>query len=64
MTYTHAPARPQDKAGICAYLGDISPATYDKWQAKGIVPGPVRGTYRYDLRTQDRALDRLAGLDR
>ncbi len=55
--------RLHDKAGICAYLGDISPATYDKWHAKGIVPGPVRGTNRYDLRAHDKALDRLAGLE-
>lgn len=58
-----AQARLQDKAGICAYLGNISSATYDKWQAKGIVPGPVRGTNRYDLRAHDKALDRLSGLD-
>ncbi len=55
-------ARLQDKAGICAYLGGISPATYDKWHAKGIVPGPVRGTNRYDLRAHDRVLDHMAGL--
>jgi hypothetical protein len=56
-------ARLHDKAGICAYLGDISPATYDKWHAKGIVPGPVRGTNRYDLRAHDAALDRIAGIN-
>lgn len=55
-------ARLQDKAGICAYLGGISPNTYDKWQAKGIVPGPVRGTNRYDLRAHDSAIDRISGL--
>lgn len=55
-------ARLQTKEGICAYLGGISPATYDTWHAKGIVPGPVRGTNRYDVRAHDGALDRLAGL--
>lgn len=55
-------ARLQDKAGICAYLGDISPSTYDKWHSKGIVPGPVRGTNRYDVRAHDAALDRLSGI--
>ncbi|NML93760.1 hypothetical protein [Novosphingobium olei] len=50
------------KEGICAYLGDIKPATYDSWQAKGIVPGPVPGTNRYDIRAHDAVLDRLGGL--
>jgi hypothetical protein len=57
-------ARLQDKAGICAYLGDISAATYDKWQARGLVPGPVRGTNRYDVRAHDAALDLASGLTR
>lgn len=55
-------ARLQTKEGICAYLGDISHATYDNWQAKGIVPGPVPGTSRYDIRAHDRAIDRAGGL--
>ena len=52
------------KDGICAYLGEISHATYDSWHAKGIVPGPVPGTNRYDIRAHDAALDRAAGLDK
>ena len=55
-------ARLQTKEGICAYLGDISAATYDNWQAKGIVPGPVPGTSRYDVRAHDRAIDHVGGL--
>lgn len=55
-------ARLQSKEGICAYLGNISPATYDSWQAKGIVPGPVAGTNRYDLRQHDHVLDLRAGI--
>lgn len=52
------------KEGICAYLGGIKPSTYDGWHAKGIVPGPVPGTNRYDIRAHDMALDRIAGLDK
>lgn len=52
-----------DKAGICSYLGGISPATYDAWSARGIVPGPVRGTNRYDIRAHDAALDRVSGIN-
>jgi hypothetical protein len=57
-------SRLQTKEGICAYLGHISAATYDAWLAKGIVPGPVAGTNRYDLRAHDHVLDRIAGLTR
>lgn len=56
------PPRLLTKAQICAYLGDITPSTYDNWQAKGIVPGPVRGTNRYDVRAHDALLDRIAGI--
>lgn len=55
--------RLQSKEGICAYLGHISAATYDAWQGKGIVPGPVAGTNRYDIKAHDKALDRCGGLD-
>lgn len=55
-------ARLQSKEGICAYLGHISAATYDAWQAKGIVPGPVPGTTRYDVRQHDMVLDQRAGI--
>ncbi len=55
-------ARLQTKDGICEYLGHISPATYDAWQAKGIVPGPVAGTTRYDVRAHDHLLDRRSGI--
>jgi len=54
--------RLQSKDGICEYLGHISHATYDSWQAKGLVPGPVPGTNRYDLRQHDHVLDRRLGL--
>ena len=54
--------RLQSKDGICEYLGHISHATYDNWQAKGLVPGPVPGTNRYDLKQHDHVLDRKLGL--
>ncbi len=56
------PPRLLTKAQICAYLGEISAATYDSWQAKGIVPGPVPGTTRYDVRAHDALLDKIAGI--
>lgn len=53
-------ARLQTKAGICVYLGHISPATYDTWFVRGLVPGPVEGTSRYDVRQHDIVLDARA----
>ena len=55
-------ARLQTKEGICEYLGGISATTYDTWQARGLVPGPVPGTTRYDQRQHDQVLDKATGL--
>jgi hypothetical protein len=58
----HLIPRLVNKDRICAYLGDISAATYDKWHARGLVPGPVPGTNRYDVRQHDHVLDDRLGL--
>jgi hypothetical protein len=50
------------KEGICGYLGDITSATYDKWRSRGIVPGPVPGTNRYDIKQHDHLLDKKGGI--
>jgi hypothetical protein len=52
------------KEDICGYLGGISPPTYDKWLSRGLVPGPVPGTNRYDLRQHDHVLDVKLGLSK
>lgn len=62
MTAFNPMARLQSKEGICEYLGGIAAGTYDQWHARGIVPGPVPGTTRYDVRQHDHVLDRKAGL--
>jgi hypothetical protein len=56
-------ARLTDKTGICVYLGNIAAATYDTWRERGLVPGPVPGTTRYDIKAHDAALDRAQGID-
>lgn len=53
--------RCQTLEGICEYL-NITPATYRGWRALGLVPGPITGTSRYDLRQHDMVLDQRAGL--
>jgi hypothetical protein len=51
-----------NKERICGFLGEISAATYDKWQARGYVPGPMPGTNRYDVKAHDKAIDACSGL--
>lgn len=44
------------------YCGCESLTAFDKWVAKGIVPGPIPGTHRWDRKAIDHALDRRSGL--
>ena len=44
-----------------AYCG-LTPEGFAVWQARGIVPGPIGGTKRWDRRALDAALDRHSGL--
>lgn len=44
------------------YVG-VEPATFDKYRQRDLLPGPMRGTMRWDRRALDRAMDRLSGLD-
>jgi hypothetical protein len=40
----------------------LTPSGYDLWRRKGLVPGPVPGTRRYDAKALDLALDKAMGL--
>jgi DNA-binding transcriptional MerR regulator len=40
----------------------VTPSAFDQWKRKGIVPGPVPGTRRYDAKALDLALDKAMGL--
>jgi hypothetical protein len=44
-----------------AYRGCASSA-FDDWQRRGIVPGPIRGTKRWDRKAIDATLDKASGL--
>lgn len=45
-----------------AHYCGLSPSGLDAWVRAGIVPGPIAGTKRYDLRAIDAALDRHSGI--
>jgi len=61
--HTHAALAPRGltRAEAAAYLR-LSPTTFDDWQRRGIVPGPIAGTKRWDKWAIDAALDRASGL--
>ena len=48
----------QEAAAYCR----LTVAAYRKWQAKGLVPGPMPSTQRYDLYAIDRALDKCSSI--
>jgi hypothetical protein len=64
-TLRFAPLLPRvvTKQQAAEYLG-ISEPGFDGWVKKGILPGPIPGTNRWDLRTIDRTLDEAAGATR
>lgn len=45
-----------------AYCGCETTDAFDDWVRRGIVPGPMTGTRRWDRKAIDRALDRRSGL--
>lgn len=49
------------KADAAAYCG-CSEDAFDTWVKKGIVPGAIPGTQRWDLKAIDWYLDRASGL--
>ena len=44
------------------YCGCNSLAAFDRWRQRGIVPGPIPGTTKWDRKALDAALDRASGL--
>jgi hypothetical protein len=50
------------KEQAAAYCGCESVDAFSDWVRRGLVPGPMKGTHRWDRKALDRALDRLSGL--
>lgn len=48
-------------ATAAAYLG-VTPATFFRWVAAGLIPKPLPGTRRWDRRALDLTIDRLSGI--
>ena len=44
-----------------AYCG-VSPETFDDYRRRGIVPGPISGTSRWDRKLIDMWLDKASGI--
>lgn len=50
------------KQQAAEYCGCSTLAAFDHWRSKGIVPGPIPGTTRWDRKALDAALDRASGI--
>jgi hypothetical protein len=49
------------KSEAATYCG-LSLSSFSDWQRRGIVPGPVPGTHRWDRKALDSALDKMSGI--
>lgn len=57
-----APTAPRGmtRGQVAAYLS-LSPTSIDVWMRKGIIPGPIPGTSRWDRLAIDDAIDQASG---
>jgi len=55
------PPRGLTRDAAAAYCG-LSPQGFDDWVKRGVVPGPIPGTQRWDRKAIDLALDRASGI--
>jgi hypothetical protein len=54
--------RGSSKEQAAAYAGCETLSAFNNWIRRGIMPGPIPGTHRWDRKAIDAALDRLSGL--
>jgi hypothetical protein len=47
-----------------AYAGCDSLSAFNNWIRRGILPGPIPGTHRWDRKAIDWALDKASGLEK
>jgi hypothetical protein len=60
--YTAPIARGLTISEAAIYAGCKTQTAFRSWVRKGIMPGPIPGTHRYDRKAIDSALDRMSGL--
>lgn len=59
---TSLPHRGLSRDQAAAYAGCGSLSAFSDWVRRGIMPGPIPGTHKWDRKAIDEALDRLSGL--
>jgi hypothetical protein len=47
-----------------AYAGCDTLSAFNNWIRRGILPGPIPGTHRWDRKAIDWALDKASGLEK
>ncbi|MCP1768669.1 hypothetical protein M2202_009882 [Bradyrhizobium japonicum] len=57
------PRRGMTKDEAADYCGCATTAAFDVWIRKGIVPGAIPGTNRWDRKAIDMALDRASNIE-
>jgi hypothetical protein len=50
------------KGDAAAYAGCDSLSTFNNWIRRGIMPGPIPGTHKWDRKAIDAVLDAISGL--
>ena len=55
--------RGMSKHEAATYAGCKTLSAFNDWVRRGIMPGPIPGTRRWDRKAIDVALDRLSGLE-
>lgn len=55
--------RGMTKKAAAAYCGCASLAAFDDWVRRGILPGPIPGTHRWDRKAIDLKLDLASGIE-
>jgi len=50
------------KDAAAEYAGCSSISAFNDWVRRGIMPGPIPGTHKWDRKAIDAALDQLSGL--
>lgn len=55
-------SRGMSKEQAAAYAGCETLSAFNDWIRRGIMPGPIPGTHKWDKKAIDAALDQLSGL--